>query len=91
MRDWFDAQGFTRIQDFAILTDDDIEEMEYADSNGVMSKAPKSHRTRMKAAIAYYHYVDNYHDEYGTLDITSSSSFINERTFDKSLVTGYDP
>jgi hypothetical protein len=55
------------------------------------SKAPKRHRTCIKACIAYYQYVDYYHDEYGTLDITSSSSFINERTFDKFLVTGYDP
>jgi hypothetical protein len=41
MRDWFDAQGFSRIQDFAILTDEDIEEMEYVDATGVASKPPK--------------------------------------------------
>jgi hypothetical protein len=50
----------------------------YADSNGVMSKAPKSHRTSMKAAIAYYHYVDFYHNEDDILDVTSSLSFIND-------------
>jgi hypothetical protein len=66
MRDWFDAQGFTRIQDFAILTDDDIDEMEYVDVSGVASKAPKRHRTCIKACIAYYQYVDYYDDEYCT-------------------------
>jgi hypothetical protein len=65
--------------------------MEYADSNGAMSKAPKSHRTRMKAAIAYYHYVEFYHNEDDILDVTSSLSFINVSTFDKFFVTSYDP
>jgi hypothetical protein len=62
--------------EFAILTDDDIDEMEYVDVTGVASQAPKRHRACIKACIAYYQYVDYYHDEYGTLDITSSSSFI---------------
>jgi hypothetical protein len=45
----------------------------------------------MKAAIAYYHYVDFYHNEDDILDVISSLSFINDSTFDKFFVTSYDP
>jgi hypothetical protein len=89
--DWFNSKNFVRIEDFAILRDDDIDIIEYVDANGTSTPAPKRHKIRIKAAIGYYHYVHYYYNDDDSLDVLDGRNQINGETFDKFYVLEYDP
>jgi hypothetical protein len=90
MLEWFNAQRYTTIQDFGRLDDDDIADMEYSNSAGTTSKAPKSHRLRTKAAVGYFHYVEYYFNGDSTLDIVSANT-INRSSFDRFYSMEFNP
>jgi hypothetical protein len=90
MLKWFNAQGFSRIQDFIFLEDEDIDDIEYVDSNGNTNKAPWIHRIMFKAAIGYFHY-DRYHNKFDIVDATTSADVTNQEKFDKFYTEQYDP
>jgi hypothetical protein len=88
---WFNAQSFTTIADFGQLFDHDIDDIKYTDANGGTSDAPKSHKTRIKAAVGYYHFVMYYHNKDGTLDILTSIAAINKSTFGNFFMNDFNP
>jgi hypothetical protein len=89
MLQWFNQQSFTRIEDFGLLDDDDIEDIKYLDAGGVTSQAPKSHRVRFKAAVGYFHYVQYYHNDNNTLNILFTPT-INSSSFDRFFTLEFD-
>jgi hypothetical protein len=90
MLEWFNKQSFTRIEDFGMLDDDDIDDIQYTASDGSTSGAPKQHRVRFKAAVGYFHYVLYYHNDNSTLDILTTPA-INLASFDRFVVKEFDP
>jgi hypothetical protein len=88
--DWFNNQSFARIEEFAILRDDEIDIIEYVDANGTTTPAPAKHKIRIKAAIGYYHHVHHYYND-DVLDILGSTLHINSKSFDKFYVLEFNP
>ena len=91
MLTWFNAQGFNSIEDFGQLFDEDIDDIRYTDQEGSTTPAPRSHRTRFKAAVGYYHFVRYYHDKDNTLNIMASTHLINKVSFGKFFMDEYNP
>jgi hypothetical protein len=87
---WFNDQTFSRIEDFTIITDEEVEDIEYKVDDGDTIAAPRSHRVRLKAAIGYYQYVNYQHLRYG-VDILSCTEVVNVDAFDKFFTRDYDP
>jgi hypothetical protein len=72
------------------MTDDEVDEIEYANEKGDSLTAPRSHRVRFKAAIGYYQYVTYQHLRYG-VDILACKDVVNGDAFDKFFTRDYDP
>jgi hypothetical protein len=89
MLQWFNQQSFPRIEDFGLLDDDYIADIKYLDAGGVTSQAPKPHRVRFKAAVGYFHYVQNFHNANNSLDILLTPT-INLSSFDRFYTTEFD-